>query len=286
MEYRTAKVISLKHHPTLNEKWLQDRIIENPSILGLGNLEVRESERIQPTSGRLDLLLFDPDSLTRYEVEIQLGSSDERHIVRTLEYWDVERRRYPQYDHVAVLVAEDVTSRFLNVISLFNGFIPIMAVQIQALEVAGNLTLSSARVLDVLTLGTEDEDTPGIPTDRAYWEVKSSKASLQIVDQLLKVVSEIDPSLDIKYNKHYIGLARGGIADNFVSLSPRKTWVILRPRIPQNPELSARLEEAGIQVLAYDRRFKRYKIRIDVEELAAHRNLIKDIILMAHTPED
>ena len=124
MEYKAAKVISLKNHPTLNERWLQDRIIEDPSILGLGNIDVRESERIQPTGGRLDLLMSDPDSLTRYEVEIQLGASDEKHIIRTLEYWDVERRRYPQYDHVAVLVAEDVTSRFLNVISLFNGFIP------------------------------------------------------------------------------------------------------------------------------------------------------------------
>ncbi len=26
---------------------------------------------------------------------------------------------YPQYEHVAVLVAEDITSRFLNVITLF-----------------------------------------------------------------------------------------------------------------------------------------------------------------------
>ena len=30
------------------------------------------------------------------------------------EYWDIERRRYPQYDHCAVLIAEDITSRFLN----------------------------------------------------------------------------------------------------------------------------------------------------------------------------
>ncbi len=33
------------------------------------------------------------------------------------------------YDHTAVIVAEDITSRFLNVISLFNGTIPIIAIQ-------------------------------------------------------------------------------------------------------------------------------------------------------------
>ena len=70
-----------------------------------------------------DLLLQDADSNRRYEVEVQLGATDESHIIRTIEYWDIERRRYPQYEHTAVIVAEDITSRFLNIISLFNGMI-------------------------------------------------------------------------------------------------------------------------------------------------------------------
>jgi len=44
-----------------------------------------------------------------YEIEIQLGSTDESHIIRTIEYWDIERKRYPQYDHTAVIIAEDIT---------------------------------------------------------------------------------------------------------------------------------------------------------------------------------
>ena len=110
------KIVNLKGHPTLNERWLQDRLTENPSLLGLGELEVRSSERRQPSGGRLDLLLQNIETSTRYEVEIQLGAVDESHIIRTIEYWDIERRRYPQYDHIAVIAAEDVTSRFLNVI--------------------------------------------------------------------------------------------------------------------------------------------------------------------------
>jgi len=31
----------LKDNPDYNEKWLQERISEDPSILGLGDLEVR-----------------------------------------------------------------------------------------------------------------------------------------------------------------------------------------------------------------------------------------------------
>lgn len=285
MDYKPAKVISLKNHLTLNERWLQERIIEDPSILGLGNLDVRESERVQPTGGRLDLLMSDPDSLTRYEVEIQLGASDEKHIIRTLEYWDVERRRYPQYDHVAVLIAEDVTSRFLNVISLFNGFIPIIAIQMQALEVGGVLTLSSSRVLDVVNLGTDEEDSAGGATDRSYWETKATPASLKLADKLVDLAREKDPALNPKYNKYYIGLARNGIADNFISFKPKKNWLIFQPKISSNPELNKKLDDAGLQVLAYERRFNHYKIRISEAELSEHVDLIREIINMAYEPE-
>lgn len=116
--------ISLRSSDKFNERWVQDRIVDDPSILGLGDLVVKDKERIQVKAGRLDLLLQDPETLKRYEVEIQLGATDESHIVRTIEYWDIERKRYPQYEHVAVIVAEDITSRFLNVIQLFIGAVP------------------------------------------------------------------------------------------------------------------------------------------------------------------
>jgi len=285
MDYKPSKVISLKSHPTLNERWLQDRIIEDTSILGLGNLDLIEEERIQPTGGRLDLLLRDPLSATRYEVEIQLGASDEKHIIRTLEYWDVERKRYPQNDHVAVLVAEDITSRFLNVISLFNGSVPIIAIQMQALEVAGNLTLSAAKVLDVLTVGNDEEDAAGAATDRAYWEAKASPRSLKLADQFIELVREKDQSLELKYNKYYVGLARNGIADNFISLKPQKNGIIFQPKIAPNPDVDQRLEDAGIEVLTYIRQFKHYQIKLTEEHLTKNLDLIREIISLAYKPD-
>lgn len=129
LEYVKAEPISLKGHPDFSEVWLHDQISNDPSILGLGlgDLTVIERERVQVGAGRLDMLLTDADaeSTIRYEVEIMLGPTDPSHIIRTIEYWDIERRRYPAYDHIAVLVAEQVTARFLNVISLFAGSIPI-----------------------------------------------------------------------------------------------------------------------------------------------------------------
>jgi hypothetical protein len=59
-----AERISLKTHPTLDEKWVQKLIEKEPSILGLGDVYVRDKERIQPGAGRLDLLLQDTDTET------------------------------------------------------------------------------------------------------------------------------------------------------------------------------------------------------------------------------
>src|SRR5215470_8313634 len=148
VKYAKPERVSLKGHPELNERWLQERIAEDPSILGLGDLILKDKERPQPRAGRLDLLLQDAESSRRYEIEVQLGATDEAHIVRTIEYWDIERKRYPQYDHTAVLVAEDITSRFLNVISLFNGTIPLVAIQMNALREGERVGLVFTTVLE------------------------------------------------------------------------------------------------------------------------------------------
>ena len=152
LHYFEPEIISLKRDPNLDERWLQERIAENPKILGLGDLVLKDKERTQPRAGRLDLLLQDPDSLRRYEVEVQLGNTDESHIIRTIEYWDIERRRYPHYEHCGVIVAENVTGRFLNVIGLFNGFVPLIAIQLQAVKVDEKIGLIFTRVLDELPL--------------------------------------------------------------------------------------------------------------------------------------
>lgn len=97
LNYVKHEPVYLKGHSDYNEKWLQQRISEDPTILGLGDLEVREVEKIQPKAGRLDMLLRDPETAKRYEVEIMLGEVDESHIIRTIEYWDIERKRYENW---------------------------------------------------------------------------------------------------------------------------------------------------------------------------------------------
>jgi hypothetical protein len=238
VDYERAERLSLKAHPELTEKWVQDLIASDPSILGLGDLEFRQKERPQPRAGRLDLLMQDSDK-RRYEIELQLGPTDSEHIIRTIEYWDIERKRYPQYDHCAVLIAEDITSRFHNVIALFNGSIPLIALQMQALRIAGKTTLVFTKVLDEVQRGLvdEDEDAEAAPADRPYWEKKATKTTLSMVDQCIDWVRELEPKLDPKYNKHYIGIARDGQAFNFLAFRPKKSTVNVEVKLPKTDDI-------------------------------------------------
>jgi hypothetical protein len=45
--------LSLKDHPELNERWVQDRIAEDPSLLGLGDVVLKDKERRQPHAARI-----------------------------------------------------------------------------------------------------------------------------------------------------------------------------------------------------------------------------------------
>jgi hypothetical protein len=282
MKYIKPERVHLSDHSELNERWVQDRLSEDPSLLGLGELVLKDKERIHPQAGRLDLLFQDPDSNHRYEVEIQLGKTDESHIIRTLEYWDIERKRYPQYEHTAVLVAETITGRFLNVISLFNGFVPLVAIQMQALKIGDTVSLVFTTVLSELRLGLVGDDEAGEATDRSYWEKRGTKATLEVTDSLLAMVRELDPELALKYNKFYIGLAKNGQPSNFVIFRPKKDWVRLEPRLDRSDEIQTKLEEAGVDVMEYDSRWGRYRIRLSKGDVQKHQALVKEILRTAY----
>lgn len=279
MKYTKFKKISLKHHVTLNEAWVQDRIAEDPTILGLGDVILKDKERRQPRAGRLDLLLQDADLNRRYEVEVQLGTVDESHIIRTIEYWDIERKRYPQYEHTAVIVAEDVTSRFLNVISLFNGTIPLIAIQMSALQDEDRIGLVFTTVLDQLSMGLVDEDEESYEvTDRAYWESRRTKRTVQMADQLLEFAHQFDSSLELKYNKFYIGLARNGRPFNCYIVRVQKQGIKLEIKLPHSSELTEKLEEAGLDVMDYNTRHGNFRIRLKLGEIAKHKEMLAELI--------
>ena len=54
IEFERAERLSLRAHPELNEKWVQDLIVKDPTILGLGDLELRQSSVLR-SAGRISL---------------------------------------------------------------------------------------------------------------------------------------------------------------------------------------------------------------------------------------
>jgi len=102
-----------------------------------------------------------------------------------------------------VIVAEDITSRFLNVISLFNGMIPLMAIQMNALKIGDQVGLVFTTVLDQvsLCLVEEDEEIQEV-ADRAYWENRANKKTVALADELLDMAKKLDSDLEGCYRHH------------------------------------------------------------------------------------
>ncbi|MDZ4860843.1 MAG: hypothetical protein SGI88_17845 [Candidatus Hydrogenedentes bacterium] len=279
LTYVKPQSISLKSHPDVNERWLQQRIIDDTSILGLGDLLVKDVEIRQPRAGRLDLLLIDPESERWYEVEIQLGETDASHIIRTLEYWDIQRKRYPQYDHCAVLVAENVTSRFLNVIGLFNSTLPIFAIQLSALQVEDKIVLNFVKVLDEVLRGDEDlggEQPWGQGADRAYWEKSSGAEMLPLIDQCFGILRESRPGLTMRYNKQYIGQYEDGLPNHCVKFRPSKQWVRAAVRVEKKEPWVEKLKTTTIERMA-EVKSPRLVLRLRQEDLARNGEFLRNL---------
>lgn len=217
-------------------------------------------------------------------MEIQLGRTDEAHIIRTIEYWDIERKRYPQYEHTAVIVAEDITSRFLNVIALFNGSIPLVAIQLNAVKLGDStISLVFSTVIGEVQLGLVDEDEEVAEiTDRAYWEARGCKETVEIADALLGLIRGFKPDFDLKYNKFYIGMAVDGQANNFVVFRPKKKALLMEPRLPRSDVIEEKVEKAGLDTLAYDSRWGRHRIRLVAGDVAKHKDLLIEILKQAY----
>jgi len=274
--------ISLLNNPTIKESWIQEQIANDPAILGLGDLVLKDKERIQPRAGRLDLLLQDLDSKRRYEVEVQLGKSDESHIIRTLEYWDIEKKRYPQYDHCAVIVAEDVTSRFLNVIRLFNSSIPFIAIQMNAYKYGEDVSLIFTKVLDESPLGLVDEDEEVSEiTDRDYWIKTGTNETVALADEILEMVKGFYSGFELKYNKFYIGLAKDGRPNNFAIFRPRKKDLNIEIKLPQSDEVQKLIDDSNLDDMGYDTRWGNYRVRVSKQDLKKNNDAYKVLLKMA-----
>ncbi|WP_315757390.1 hypothetical protein [Bradyrhizobium sp. SZCCHNRI2007] len=235
----------------LSEAWLQQQIAADPSLLGLGDLTVFQREKTQPTGGRIDFIMSDALNETRYEIEIMLGATDPSHIIRTIEYWDMERQRAPTIEHRAVIVAEEITSRFFNVIRLLNRAVPLIAIQLSAFQFGDEVVLQFIGVLDTYEFGGDEEEESGATelADRPYWEKRTQPESLAAVDAIVALIASGGSEPRITYNRTHIAVGTSGYY--FGWFFPRKIAAHCPVRFKVGPDqraaLVARLEEAGLE---------------------------------------
>lgn len=259
-----------------DEFWLQKYIYDNPACLGLGELESLQRERTQPTGGRLDILLKDPADDAMYELELMLGETDETHIVRMIEYWDNEKRRWPQRQHFAVLVAEHINRRFFNVIHLLSHSIPIIAIQVALIEGgSGREILFFTKVLDTYE---EIDDGTSLDDSKVYtrddW-IKNANWTVATADKLLNVTSDVLPGATLNYLKYYIAVTAGNY--NVFWLHKRggyKTLLRFRVAMPMQTDVAALLDARNI---SYVTKPKRLSITVDQSMIEKEAEMFQSI---------
>ena len=81
------------------------------------------------------------------------------------------------------------------------------------------------------------------------------------VDKIFKDLDNYTSGYELKYNKFYVGLAKDGIAKNFISFKPKKSFLHFIFKTNENQELSQRIEDAGLDV-TYEVRWRQYYEKI------------------------
>lgn len=272
-EYQKAETFSLGKDSGWGESFIQKIIADDPSVLGLGKLDLLYKEKYQPGGGRLDFLLGDPDRSIRYVVEVQLGAADPSHIIRAVEYWDLERTRKENedYKHIAVLVAENITGRFFNVISLLGQLIPFIGIQVAGIKVAGPPTLTFTKILN-WSEALDDE-----PANEPYWQQKTNAATMASVNQIISLFKEIIPASQSQLLKSKIVVRLAG--EILVKLRPRKHAIRVAAYLRPSPEVEEMFNSAGVDYEDYDQVKGKYQLELPSAQVAKLVPLLKDLFV-------
>ena len=129
-------------------------------------------------------------------------------------------------------------------------------------------------------LGDEGPE-PVKQADRPYWE-KLNNATLEIADEVLVMLRSFDSSLDLSYNKAFIGLTRQGKANNFVVFHGLRKRASLSIRLPQSEDVDRMFADAEIDLMPYLPRHKTYRPKISKSELAENGDLFRKVLEMAN----
>lgn len=258
-----------------DEYWLQDIIYENPKIIGLGDLVAVNKEKKQASGGRLDILLKDPTDNSMYEVEVMLGETDPSHIIRSIEYWDNEKRKYPQRQHFCVLIAESFDRRYFNVIQLMSLNIPMIAIQADLLEVNGEKILNFSKIIDIYTEPEEDEeDTKQV--NESTWNADAPWTNLNAKEIYESLKGKHD-RIDLRYTQSYISINIDGRNAYWLCKRIKPTSALFFS-VKDDEKVEAiqkKLKESDIG-FTYNR-YKEFMLNVDIKSIKKNIELLNEV---------
>jgi len=269
--------LSLAGHPDYDEAWLEELIKNDTALLGLGSVVVVTSQ-VHQAKGRVDLLLRDEKNEVIYVVELMLGQLDESHIVRTIEYWlrERERQSHKDFELVAVLAAERVLeSRFVDVVRFLSQQMPLLLMEISALQVESRLTLKLTRVFDGRRAEAEAVSVTPEAT-RESWIEAGSVETVSLAEKFVEMLKEINPSVSLTYKQYFLGLRIGNRASNFVTFEPKRKFLRVWARTATAVKSAKTLKAAGFDVLdSSDDKWVAF--RVTALQFEQHRALLKQL---------
>jgi hypothetical protein len=284
MNFAPSEKISLARHKDFDEAWVEKTIKNFPEMLGLGGLSNFQSQLIQQRVGRLDLLADNLSREQRFVIELMLGELDASHLMRVMDYWLKRKNQDIDSDLelVAVLVAEKVlVSRYFPLIQFLaqklGSDLPLIVIEMTALKVGDQMTLSFAQVIDSSQEEIVEGEIEGrVATDHAYWVNRSSQDGMHIVDELISILKQLDPSISARYNTNYVGITKKNRANNFVWFSPKRKFVRCNVKVSDPAGWQERLAALGVEVIEASGQLLRFRLK--KEQLEASLETFKELL--------
>ncbi len=151
-----------------DEAWLQAWLKEQPSRLGLGELD--------PTDGATDddrsFVATDDDRC--FSVDVQMGEMEASRGFGVLDNWARNRVRHPDKTHVAVLVTEAISDRYQTTLETLAEHLPLVVVELQVWK--GE---NEAIVVPHIALSSDDVDLSGTPAAEAAKAVAKTAGAVE-----------------------------------------------------------------------------------------------------------
>jgi hypothetical protein len=201
------------------ESDIENFFIDKPVALNLGDIEILDSQVLQDHGGILDILAFQSELNTYFEIEIMRGRTDHWHISHVLDYWAKQQRAKKFSYHVAVLITESCRGRFKELLSTLPLFLPLIVMEMRVFKIKDSkdyyLRCEPIYYPDNVNLGVGDR----LYVESSSGNILASKTSMLLIAHFLNDKNLISKTMrDIST---FTGISLGAVNRVIVLLTER-----------------------------------------------------------------